>query len=91
MELNPVPVLMSMVIFSNVGGAATPVGDPPNVIIATHPAVLHEVGTLDHLFAIVTTSKRRPLLCEKCYGTWGQTLFFYWQYRTNERILGRGV
>ncbi|XP_063392434.1 P protein [Cydia fagiglandana] len=42
MQLNPVPVLMSMVIFSNVGGAATPVGDPPNVIIASHPAVLRE-------------------------------------------------
>ncbi|KAI8433382.1 hypothetical protein MSG28_015422 [Choristoneura fumiferana] len=40
MQLNPVPVLMSMVIFSNVGGAATPVGDPPNVIIASHPSVL---------------------------------------------------
>ncbi|XP_059056500.1 P protein-like isoform X2 [Achroia grisella] len=42
MQLNPVPVLMSMVIFSNVGGAATPVGDPPNVIIASHPDVLKE-------------------------------------------------
>ncbi|CAH0712838.1 unnamed protein product, partial [Brenthis ino] len=41
MQLNPVPVLMSMVIFSNVGGAATPVGDPPNVIIASHPSILH--------------------------------------------------
>nr|XP_032525684.1 P protein-like isoform X1 [Danaus plexippus plexippus] len=40
MQLNPVPVLMSMVIFSNVGGAATPVGDPPNVIIASHPSIL---------------------------------------------------
>ncbi|CAG9794538.1 unnamed protein product [Diatraea saccharalis] len=40
MHLNPVPVLMSMVIFSNVGGAATPVGDPPNVIIASHPSML---------------------------------------------------
>ncbi|XP_075988683.1 OCA2 melanosomal transmembrane protein hoepel1 isoform X2 [Anticarsia gemmatalis] len=39
-QLNPVPVLMSMVIFSNVGGAATPVGDPPNVIIATHPSII---------------------------------------------------
>ncbi|XP_050685740.1 P protein-like isoform X2 [Leptidea sinapis] len=40
MQLNPIPVLMSMVVFSNVGGAATPVGDPPNVIIASHPAVI---------------------------------------------------
>ncbi|XP_023936950.2 P protein isoform X2 [Bicyclus anynana] len=41
MQLNPVPVLMSMVIFCNVGGAATPVGDPPNVIIASHRSVLN--------------------------------------------------
>ncbi|CAB3233664.1 unnamed protein product [Arctia plantaginis] len=41
-QLNPIPVLMSMVIFSNVGGAATPVGDPPNVIIATHPSIVKE-------------------------------------------------
>lgn len=26
MELNPVPILMSMVIYSNIGGALTPVG-----------------------------------------------------------------
>ncbi|TMW50376.1 hypothetical protein DOY81_004530 [Sarcophaga bullata] len=32
-NLNPVPVLMSMVIYSNVGAALTPVGDPPNIII----------------------------------------------------------
>ncbi|KAL7044103.1 hypothetical protein ACKWTF_001783 [Chironomus riparius] len=32
MELNPVPVLMITVIYSNIGGTATPVGDPPNLI-----------------------------------------------------------
>ncbi|XP_037927859.1 P protein-like [Teleopsis dalmanni] len=36
MSLNPVPILMCMVIYSNIGGAATPVGDPPNVIIASN-------------------------------------------------------
>ncbi|XP_055713012.1 P protein isoform X1 [Phlebotomus papatasi] len=36
MELNPVPILMSMIIYSNIGGALTPVGDPPNVIIASN-------------------------------------------------------
>jgi Na+/H+ antiporter NhaD/arsenite permease-like protein len=36
MELNPVPILMSMVIYSNIGGTLTPVGDPPNVIIASN-------------------------------------------------------
>jgi P protein len=36
MELNPVPILMFAVIYSNIGGAMTPVGDPPNVIIASN-------------------------------------------------------
>ncbi|XP_036328822.1 P protein isoform X2 [Rhagoletis pomonella] len=36
MSLNPVPILMCMVIYSNIGGALTPVGDPPNVIIASN-------------------------------------------------------
>ncbi|XP_014242132.1 P protein-like isoform X2 [Cimex lectularius] len=40
MELNPVPILMSMVIYSNIGGAITPVGDPPNVIIASNKDVI---------------------------------------------------
>lgn len=35
-NLDPVPVLMSMVIFSNIGAALTPVGDPPNIIIMTN-------------------------------------------------------
>ncbi|XP_061393507.1 P protein-like [Musca vetustissima] len=35
-NLNPVPVLMSMVIYSNIGAALTPVGDPPNILIMTN-------------------------------------------------------
>ncbi|XP_058793458.1 P protein [Phymastichus coffea] len=40
MNLNPVPILTAMVIFSNIGGGMTPVGDPPNVIIASHHDVI---------------------------------------------------
>ncbi|XP_035455992.2 P protein isoform X2 [Spodoptera frugiperda] len=40
MDLDPIPVLMSMVLFSNIGGTVTPVGDPPNVIIASNKAVI---------------------------------------------------
>ncbi|CAH0404442.1 unnamed protein product [Chilo suppressalis] len=40
MDLNPVPILMCMVLFSNIGGTATPVGDPPNVIIASNKAIV---------------------------------------------------
>ncbi|XP_026734254.1 P protein-like isoform X2 [Trichoplusia ni] len=40
MDLDPIPVLMSMVLFSNIGGTMTPVGDPPNVIIASNKQVV---------------------------------------------------
>ncbi|KAK0082472.1 hypothetical protein PV326_007163, partial [Microctonus aethiopoides] len=41
MELNPVPILTAMLIYSNIGGALTPVGDPPNVIITTNQDVIN--------------------------------------------------
>ena len=48
MELNPVPILMSMVIYSNIGGALTPVGDPPNVIIASNSHIASNVRIQIH-------------------------------------------
>ncbi|XP_022703177.1 uncharacterized protein LOC111268450 isoform X7 [Varroa jacobsoni] len=39
MNLDPKHVLISLVMFSNIGGAGTPVGDPPNVIIISNPKV----------------------------------------------------
>lgn len=56
MELNPVPVLMSMVIYSNVGGTLTPVGDPPNVIIASNSHIAKNVSS------IRVTSRIQPSL-----------------------------
>ncbi|XP_050032146.1 P protein-like [Dermacentor andersoni] len=39
MDLDPKHVLIILVVFSNIGGAATPVGDPPNVIIISNASV----------------------------------------------------
>ena len=33
LEINPMPILISEVLFSNIGGAATLIGDPPNIMI----------------------------------------------------------
>lgn len=35
LKLNPIPYLFSTVIFSNLGGAATLIGDPPNILIGS--------------------------------------------------------
>ena len=34
LAINPVPFLLAEVFASNIGGAATLIGDPPNIIIA---------------------------------------------------------
>ncbi|XP_016915307.2 P protein-like isoform X2 [Apis cerana] len=41
MEINPVPILTAMVVYSNIGGAMTPIGDPPNVIITSNHDVIN--------------------------------------------------
>ncbi|XP_073970571.1 OCA2 melanosomal transmembrane protein hoepel1 isoform X2 [Rhodnius prolixus] len=51
LELNPVPVLMAMIMYSNIGGAITPVGDPPNVIIATNKDIV-EAGVSFGVFSL---------------------------------------
>lgn len=35
LKVNPIPFLISLVIASNIGGAATLVGDPPNILIGS--------------------------------------------------------
>ncbi len=35
LDLNPIPLLIAEVIFSNIGGTATMIGDPPNIIIGS--------------------------------------------------------
>jgi len=35
MELNPVPFLVSQIMASNIGGTATLIGDPPNILIGS--------------------------------------------------------
>lgn len=50
-ELNPVPILIAVVMYSNIGGALTPVGDPPNVIIATNKDIL-EAGVSFGIFTL---------------------------------------
>ncbi len=37
LAVDPVRILIAVCLFSNIGGAATSVGDPPNVLIANDP------------------------------------------------------
>jgi len=48
LELNPVPFLITQALASNIGGTATLVGDPPNIMIASKA----ELGYLDFLIVL---------------------------------------
>jgi len=50
--INPIPPLIVSTLFSNVGGVGTLVGDPPNLIIASH-AEFSFNDFLIHLFPLV--------------------------------------
>lgn len=52
LEINPIPFLMAEVFASNIGGASTLVGDPPNIIIASR-AGLSFNDFLVHMLPIV--------------------------------------
>ncbi len=48
LELNPIPLLLPQALASNIGGTATLVGDPPNIMIASKA----ELGYLDFLIVL---------------------------------------
>lgn len=45
LNLDPRQVLIAEVIFTNIGGAATAIGDPPNVIIVSNQELRKMVRT----------------------------------------------
>lgn len=63
LDLNPVPFLLAQVFASNIGGAATIVGDPPNIIIAS-AADIGFVEFMVHIAPVsfVTLAALVPLL-----------------------------
>ncbi len=46
LDIKPIPLLISEVLFSNIGGAATMIGDPPNIMIGSglSQAKIEEAG-----------------------------------------------
>ena len=46
LDIAPEPILLAEVMLSNIGGTATPIGDPPNIIIVNYSAI-QESGEVD--------------------------------------------
>ena len=52
LQVSPVPFLLTLIMASNIGGTATLIGDPPNIIIASE-ADLSFVDFLAHLAPVI--------------------------------------
>lgn len=48
LEVNPMPILLAEVLSSNIGGTATLIGDPPNIMIGSATGL----GFMDFVFAL---------------------------------------
>ena len=75
-EISPIPPLIALAIFSNTGGVATLVGDPPNVVIASY-ASARDLGFGFMSFIYHLT----PLAIV----AWGATLWFMHRHFKNWR------
>ena len=72
-EINPVPLLIVSTLFSNIGGVGTLVGDPPNLIIASHAEFTFN-DFLVHLFPLVLIIFVLSLFVARAiYKPWFQT------------------
>lgn len=70
LEINPIPVILGEAILSNVGGVATMIGDPPNILIAAASRYSFNAFIL-HLFPPVLAALGISLLLAKIiYRNW---------------------
>ena len=75
-EISPIPPLIALAIFSNTGGVATLVGDPPNVLIASYASARGlGFGFMSFIYHLT------PLAIV----AWGATLWFMHRHFTKWR------
>ena len=55
LKMDPIPLLISETIFSNIGGAATMIGDPPNIIVGN--ALSDSIMFMDFIYVLM------PIIC----------------------------
>tara|TARA_Y200000002_G_scaffold361749_1_gene348125 strand:- start:2132 stop:3862 length:1731 start_codon:yes stop_codon:yes gene_type:complete len=54
LDIKPIPLLISEVLFSNIGGAATMIGDPPNIMIGSGLSPAKIASTEDGKYAYMS-------------------------------------
>ena len=60
--MNPVPTLICIIFYANLGGALTLIGDPPNVIIGTNKDVIASVSLYFTLLLMTNTYRFKMII-----------------------------
>ncbi len=95
LNLDPKHVLIAEVMFSNIGGTATAIGDPPNVIIVSDEDVAQEVSikqgcyNISIIISIISDNyeKYRILGIRYFYGTQYPILYNWFCIGSTDQIL----
>lgn len=69
LQIEAVPLLTALTVFSNIGGAATMIGDPPNLIVGS---ALSEIGFADFLASMLPAVVIMFMPC---------MIFLKWEYK----------
>ena len=72
MNVNPIPFLLPEVIYSNLGGTATQIGDPPNIILGN--MLKDHLGFMDFIY---NAAPNAIICCIVVY------FFVYWYYKND--------
>jgi Na+/H+ antiporter NhaD/arsenite permease-like protein len=63
LQVNPIPYLISQILASNIGGTATLIGDPPNIMIGSAVPELDFMAFLVNLAPIIVVIMAATILC----------------------------
>ena len=74
LDINPIPLVMTEILASNIGGTATLIGDPPNIMIGSH---VRELSFVDFIVNLAPVSFVALLAA---------TTFVYFVFRKSLRV-----
>jgi len=74
LNVNPVSIVLAEVIASNIGGTSTVIGDPPNIILMSHPKIKPHID-----FPTFSLHVGPPIILAQCV-----LLLYFWKFYSGD-------
>lgn len=79
-DVDPLPIIVSLVLFSNVGGTATAIGDPPNILLVADPRIAQHPSSAVSFSSMTLHLMPGAILC-------GAVLMLMARYLFHRRVM----